>query len=187
MEKHTDLNNMINLMADIESGNVDKYVGTYGKVTNNEVAGMQQAIDALMLAEAKSQEKQPTIEDDLDLEMSSPEGIYSGSSFSITENKDGSFKLSSGNLCIINSCVVKEGLNKLKSVLESGVGVESPEALSIIKNIGVANYSNRKINEAKAKYKTFKDTNNVSGMNEQKKIYNESKQQLSNSLKYLSE
>lgn len=187
-----DMERMKNLMSGVESGD-EKVISeaSGGKnLTQSHIIQMEKAINALYEAEklAKDGEEQTSDapkkesdsdgDDDLDKELSYDDEIR-------VESVDDYYQLSVGNTVIVNKSYSKSGLLKLKGLLSEGKSFVHPTSVKILRHIGLINVNKRKLKESKDMYQQFKDKSNASKMAEQKKIYNEVKQQLDESKRFL--
>lgn len=163
-------------------------------INTNEVKGMDLAIKALYEAEriatttstnnsVKVVETQ-TIDSEKDSDYELEREMSYESVISINRNHDSTdvntYNMKYGLLNIIKKSYSKNALEALKKLIESGYSFENPMIVKLIKNISIQTAAKNTITESKNKYKEYKSRNNVSGMNEQKRIYNDAKQQYEN-------
>lgn len=175
---------LINNIENTTSDEVDTTIGGMNQSSGNtrysDIEGMTNAINALRKAEMVNESYIQNSDNDSssDLDSLDAEMSYTNSDICV-EGIEDYFTLRVGDTTLVKKSYSENGLNKLKSLIENGNGIEHPDTIKLLRNIGIQVAAKNTINESKQKYNSYKKTSNIAGMNEQKRIYNDAKKQLS--------
>lgn len=159
-----------------------------GELSQSHIQAMDNAINALFEAEKAAKQvgtQESTINSVKVEESDEIDGELEYDNTIMVESIGEGYRLSISGVVLVPLSLSKSGVMKLKEQLSEGKSLASPQCLKTLKHIGLLNASTRKLKESKAKYQKYKEQSNAKMMAEEKRSYNNIKEQINESKRFL--